>query len=91
MGGVSVLLTRLPRDIYYVFLNRPIIGGRGLYFAELAGVAGLRATFQPSLEAMPPLRACGRRWEFASDDLVIPGSLLVAIRSIWLIIQVRHA
>ncbi|XP_003384478.1 PREDICTED: sn1-specific diacylglycerol lipase beta-like [Amphimedon queenslandica] len=37
---------------------------------------------------MPPLRACGRRWEFASDDLVIPGSVLVGIRSIWLIIQI---
>ena len=81
-----------PRGIYYaLFFNQPIIGGRGLQFAELVGIAGLRTNFQPSLEAMPPLRACGRRWEFASDDLVIPGSLLVAIRSIWLIIQVRHA
>ena len=38
---------------------------------------------------MPPLVACGRRWEVGSDDLVFPGFVLVVVRSIWLLLQVR--
>lgn len=39
---------------------------------------------------MPPLVACGRKWEFGSDDLVIPGCVIVLIRLCWLILQVNH-
>ena len=38
---------------------------------------------------MPALRACGRSWEFGSDDLVFPGLLIILIRLIWLLLQVR--
>ena len=36
---------------------------------------------------MPPLSACGRRWEFGSDDLVIPGAVVVAVRLCWFLLQ----
>lgn len=34
---------------------------------------------------MPPLVACGRTWEFGSDDLVFPGVVSVFLRVVWLI------
>lgn len=34
---------------------------------------------------MPPLKACGRIWEFGSDDLVLPGIVSVFVRTVWLI------
>ena len=34
---------------------------------------------------MPPLIACGRTWEFGSDDLVFPSSLSVFVRCVWLV------
>ena len=37
---------------------------------------------------MPGLHACGRNWEFGSDDLFFPGLVLVIVRSIWLLLQV---
>ena len=33
---------------------------------------------------MPPLKACGRTWEFGSDDLVFPGVVSVFGRALWL-------
>lgn len=37
---------------------------------------------------MPAVVACGRTWEFGSDDLVFPAALLVAARSLWLVCQI---
>lgn len=37
---------------------------------------------------MPPLVAFGRRWEFGSDDLVLPGLVVVGIRLLWFVTQV---
>ena len=34
---------------------------------------------------MPPLKACGRTWEFGSDDLVFPGVVSVFVRTLWLL------
>jgi len=34
---------------------------------------------------MPALVACGRHWEFGSDDLVFPGLVSVLLRALWLI------
>jgi sn1-specific diacylglycerol lipase len=34
---------------------------------------------------MPPLVACGRTWEFGSDDLVFPSAVSVFVRSLWLV------
>ena len=34
---------------------------------------------------MPPLVACGRTWEFGSDDLVFPGAVSVFVRALWLL------
>lgn len=36
---------------------------------------------------MPPLAACGRLWEFGSDDLVLPGVAVVSVRLFWFILQ----
>ena len=34
---------------------------------------------------MPPLVACGRTWEFGSDDLVFPGVASIFVRTLWFI------
>ena len=34
---------------------------------------------------MPPLVACGRHWEFGSDDLVFPGVASLITRTLWFI------
>ena len=42
-------------------------------------------TPSPPPPDMPPLIACGRKWEFGSDDLVFPGVVSVFVRAVWLI------